>query len=62
MQQCNERIALLENHNSQLTGTVAQKEQNLTHTSQEIHKLQDKLRYVIRNQIVNHHLSRKHQT
>ncbi|XP_045175313.2 carboxy-terminal kinesin 2-like isoform X2 [Mercenaria mercenaria] len=44
MQKCTERIALLENHNDQLSGTVAQKEENYTHASREIEQLQKKLR------------------
>lgn len=44
MQQCTERIAMLESHNNQLSGTVAQKEESYTHASKEIEQLQTKLR------------------
>ncbi|KAL4236725.1 Kinesin-like protein kifc1 [Mactra antiquata] len=44
MQQCNERIASLESHNNQLSGTVAQKEENYSHASKEIENLQKMLR------------------
>ena len=45
MQACTNRINVLESHNSQLSGTVAQKEESYTNASREIDNLGKKLRF-----------------